>query len=251
MQHRMLGAADVLVDVRPARGALRIPCEAVVVRIEVAQVVPGRFKKRVHRIALAARRLAARWANGFDELRNRAERRSLAADALPRRQQYRKLLVGNGDFAARLAVDDRYRRSPIALTRDEPIAKLIADALSPGADCDETFGDRFARSLAGHPTELLASDQPPIVDEGASARLGPRRISRTNDFNDRQRVLSGEFEVALVMGGNAHDGTASVLGQHVVCQPDRDALAGERMDRVCAAEDPLLFHQARALEFGL
>ena len=42
-------------------------------------------------------------------------------------QQHRQILVGDGDDAARLAVDDGDRRAPIALAADEPVAQAVVD----------------------------------------------------------------------------------------------------------------------------
>ena len=46
---------------------------------------------------------------------------------------------------------------------------------------------------------------------------------------DRQFVLAGKDEIALVVGGHAHHGAGAVLGEHVVGDPDGDQLAAGRV----------------------
>ena len=62
-----------------------------------------------------------------------------------------------------------------------------------------------------------------------------------NYQTDGNAVLFRELKVALVMRGNRHDGARPVLIQHEVCDPDRNTGLCERIDRVGACEDALLF----------
>ena len=48
-------------------------------------------------------------------------------------------------------------------------------------------------------------------------------------LRDRQAVLLGEREIALVVRRHAHHGAVAVAHQHVVADPDLDALAAQRM----------------------
>ena len=56
VQDRVLDAADVLVDRHPHVHGLAVPRRLVIVRVAVAQEVPGRVDERVHRVGLAAGR---------------------------------------------------------------------------------------------------------------------------------------------------------------------------------------------------
>src|SRR5690606_13676357 len=74
---------------------------------------------------------------------------------------------------------------------------------------------------------------------------------------DRQDVLAREGEVALVVGGNAHDGAVAVGDQHVVADPCRNLAAAQRVDHGEAGGHALFFHggeigldHAAALAFG-
>ncbi len=57
--------------------------------------------------------------------------------------------------------------------------------------------------------------------------------------------LLGKFEVPLIVPGNAHDRASPVTDQHIVCNPDRDALSGRGIDCVPAGEDAAFFAAAR------
>ena len=50
-----------------------------------------------------------------------------------------------------------------------------------------------------------------------------------HDRLDRQAVLGGEFEIALVVGRHGHDGAIAVVHQYVVGDPNRQFLAGQRV----------------------
>jgi hypothetical protein len=59
VQNRVLHAADVLVDGHPVVDRVARPGTLGVVRVEVAEEVPGGIDERVHRVGLPARRAAA------------------------------------------------------------------------------------------------------------------------------------------------------------------------------------------------
>ena len=136
------------------------------------------------------------------------------------------------------------RRSPIALTRDQPIAEAIVDGLAADAHCGQALGERDARALARHAAEIVARDQPSVVDEGGFERRGDLFAGAHDHLGDRQPVLFREVEIALVVRGHAHHRARAVFGQHVVRHPNRHALARERIDRVGAGEEPFFLHQA-------
>ena len=62
------------------------------------------------------------------------------------------------------------------------------------------------------------------------------RIVGRDDADDRQLVRLREREVALVVTRHRHDRAGAVLHQHVVGDPDRDALARRRIRRVRSRE---------------
>ncbi len=75
VQDRVLDAADVLVDGQPAVDIAPLPGVVGVVRVDVADVVPGRAHERVHRVRLALRGPAALRARHVDPVRGRRQRR--------------------------------------------------------------------------------------------------------------------------------------------------------------------------------
>ena len=58
--------------------------------------------------------------------------------------------------------------------------------------------------------------------------------------------MTGEREVAAVVGGHGHNGAGAVIRQHIVADPDGDALFGDGVDGVCTGEDA-----AHLLDLGL
>ena len=94
-----------------------------------------------------------------------------------------------------------------------------------------------------------------VGDEGGFQRrrnLGVRNFRTGDDASDRQPEFAGEVEVALVVGGDGHDRACAVAGQDVIGDPDRDALAVDRVRRVRPGEDaglgPVVRHP---LDLGL
>ena len=72
-------------------------------------------------------------------------------------------------------------------------------------------------------------------------------VGRRDDLHDRQPELLREREVALVVRGHGHDRAGAVVHQHVVGDPDRDALVVHGVDRVEAGEDAGLLLAREAL----
>ncbi len=68
------------------------------------------------------------------------------------------------------------------------------------------------------------------------AAVGEPVLGRQLDGRDRQVELAGELEVALVAARHGHDRPGAVAHQHVVGDPHRDLLAGDRVGRVAAGE---------------
>ncbi len=150
-------------------------------------------------------------------------------------QHDRELRLGHRHHAAGGAVNERDRRAPVALAADAPVAQApyglaLAPAFGFGADDDRRLGLGH-----GHPVDEARVDQHPVAGVG----LGQRRVGlgrRGGDHaHDRQPVLGGEIEVALVVPGHRHDRAGAVIHQHEVGDVDRQALVGiERMDRADA-----------------
>ncbi|HEY8075962.1 MAG TPA: hypothetical protein VIF62_17665, partial [Labilithrix sp.] len=145
-------------------------------------------------------------------------------------------------------IDERDRRAPITLARDEPVAQLVVHRLFADAAFDEQLGDRVACLLARQTGELAAVDEHAVVDERRVADLRTFTRARRDHRRYPQAMCAGEFEIALIVRGDAHDRAGPVRRQHVVRHPDRHALAGQRVKPVTTGENALLLH--RALELG-
>ena len=135
VQDGVLDAADVLVDtaLAPVIDAL-IDHRLVVIRAAVAQEVPRRFDEGIHRIGLAARRLAAFRTGAFIKRRHLGQRTAGTGDRHVFRQNDWQLLVRHRHVAAVRAMDDRNRATPVALARNAPVAQaelhfFLAEAL--------------------------------------------------------------------------------------------------------------------------
>ena len=111
----MLDTSGVLVDGHPVVGQLGIERLGRIVRAGVAQEVPGRVDERVHRVGLPPSLLAADRTCGPVPIRLLGEGFVLGG------QLNRQLVPRYGHDAVIRAVDDRDRRAPIPLTRDQPV----------------------------------------------------------------------------------------------------------------------------------
>jgi hypothetical protein len=229
-----------LIDRHPRRGLGPIERLRVVVRVEITHVVPGRIDERIHRIGVALGRAAARGTDRVDERGVVGQRRALASERNAARQHDRQLIVGHGNHTVALAVEHRDRRTPVALTRDQPVAETEVDRRLAATQRLEACGKLRARLGRREAGEVAARDQHAVGAAG-----------RRDHGDDRQVVFLREIVVALVVRGDAHHGARAVFGQHVVRHPDRHARARERIDRIRAGRHAGLFHQLRALELRL
>ncbi|MCY1497244.1 hypothetical protein D9M68_312040 [compost metagenome] len=231
----MLDAADVLVDRQPVVGGLLVQHAVFELRAGVAREVPGRLDEGVHGVGFALGRLAAFRAAAFVEFRHFRQRRTGAVRHHVFRQDHRQLVGRHRHVAAGVAVDDRDRAAPVALAADAPVAQAelgarLAEALGFEIGADSVEGSLVAEAvvLAGvDGDDGLVLDAVPLFPGGrleivVDADLGDHLL-------DRQGVLVGEFEVAFVMGRNRHHRAFAVAHQHVVGDPHRQFLAGQRM----------------------
>ena len=126
-------------------------------------------------------------------------------------------------------MDHRNRAAPVALARDQPVpqpelhlARAPAPRLSGGRD--RRFGVRGTQAIKGAGMDQHPRGGPGSTCEGVLiAALGDHHLL------DRQFVLAGKDEIALVVGGHAHHGAGAVLGEHVVGDPDGEQLAAGRV----------------------
>ncbi len=224
---RVVDAADVLVDGHPVVDDPAVPGRLVVVRVAVAQEVPGRVDERVHRVGLPRRGLAALRTGDVHPLLVGGERRhALRPILLDLRQDDRQLILGDGHGAVVLAVDDRDRAAPVALARHRPVAQAVRDRRSAASLLAQRLDDH-CHGLAGRPAAELAG-----VDQDVGLLVDHRP--------NRQVVALGELTVALVVRRHGHDRARPVVHQDVVGDPDRYPLVVDRVHDEVAGEDAVL-----------
>jgi len=111
---------------KPMRDRRNVERSGVALRAHVTIEIPGRIDERIHRVGLAFGRVAALGTRDVQELGAIAQWRvSRAGDLDIQRQDHGQLRLRHRYDAARLAMDHRNRRAPIALPRHSPILQAI------------------------------------------------------------------------------------------------------------------------------
>ena len=241
VQDGVLDAADVLLHWHPVVGA-SVDHGRGVVASAVAGVVPAAVDERVHGVGLALRRAAAGGAGAVEEVRAVAQRVAGAVRHAVLGQHHRQLLIRHRHIAAARAVDDRDRAAPVALAADTPIAQAPLHLFVAQPAGGQVSGDRIDRlgialAVVGagvHAAAVLAGVPlvPFVRGEGLSGQV--------DDRLDGEAVLAGEAKVALVMRRHRHHRALAVAHQHVVADPHRHRLAGQRVGDVQAGRDAFL-----------
>ena len=292
VKHRVLGAADVKIDAARVAGrrVVAIGCRAfscralagehpvalrvgideprLVLRRAVAQVVPAAARPAGHRVGLADdrrirrkhRRIDARGARGrLHPVHGLCQRRlrSVALDRRivgKRRKRHRQMRRLNRVMKALLVVDDRERLAPVALSREEPVAKAVVDPLRAETALLEPGDHRGLRRDGREAVDREPRRGARAVDRDTlAARRGVAIEGRAGDLDDlldRKPERLRELEVALVVGGHRHDRAGAVAHEHVVGGPDRDAGAGRGVDREGAGRAAGLLLRLLSIDVG-
>ncbi len=130
-----------------------------------------------------------------------------------------------------IAMDNRDRLAPIALSRKEPVSQLICRL-------------RFANALFFQPLDhfidrlLLAKTiQPFRIDmDTIFCERFLFDIATFQNRNDRKPKLFRELIIPRIMSRNRHDRTRTIACKNVIRNIDRDLLAIDRIDRISARE---------------
>ena len=150
-----------------------------------------------------------------------------------------------------LAVDDRDRRAPVALARDQPVAQAVVDRGFAPALLGQPGDDLSVGLAVAHAVEAAGADHRPV------ARIGKALVVASNlgvlaldHALQRQLEGLGELVVALVVGRHGHDRAGAVLHQHVVGDEHRDLLAVDRVDHAAPQRHAGLLAILRAAFLG-
>ncbi len=229
VQDRVFNPADILFDRQPF-GDL-VPVERLVGGLAgEAQEIPRTVDESVERVGLAFRLPAA--CGAIDMFPSGMAQQRIAGgpeiDILGQRD--RQAVLGRGDHAAFLAMDEGDRRAPVPLARHTPVAQPphgLAAAASLFLDARD---DCALGVLDVHPVEKVRIDQHALARLGLAVEGLVRLIGAgRDDPGDRQSVFGGEFEIALVVARYRHDRAGAVIHQHEVRDIDRQVCAGERV----------------------
>src|SRR5215213_10517179 len=210
MQYGVLDASGVLVHREPLLSPLGVERSLIVVGREVAVPVPRGVHEGVHRVRLASGRATAAGALRVVEVRVELEGRFARRHELGfLGEQYRQVLLGDGDRAALVAEDYGDRGSPVALAADQPVVKPVGDRSLSGAALLEP-GRHLLLALGAR-----GAVEPTRVDHRALAGVGLYEIfaipiRRRYHGSDLDAVLSCELEISLVVTWDGHDRARTV-----------------------------------------
>ena len=239
----MLDAADVLVHRQPVVHPF-VDHLFGLVRAGIAQEIPGRIDKGIHGIGLALGRFAAFRTTCIQEIGALVQRIAAAVRHAILGQYDRQLVFGYRHVTTTGAMHDRDRATPVALTRDAPVAQPPGDLLVAEALCFQIRGNRLDRYLEIQAVVLAGMDANAVVGIPGLPRIkGIFLAFDVDDLRDAQAVLLGERKIPFVVAWHAHDCAFAVAHQHVVADPDFDFLAGQRMTDEQAGGHALLFHR--------
>ena len=120
----MFDAANILINWHPAVRVKRIKRRVSIMRVGIAQIIPARTGKRIHRIGFATRRRTTFRACARSKTLMRCERFSLCQVDVFRKHNW-QIGLGNRHDTTLLTVNCRNRIAPIALPANKPIAQTI------------------------------------------------------------------------------------------------------------------------------
>ncbi len=188
------------------------------------------------------------WTCHVHEVRYVFERRTARPRNLDgEREQNGESILWNRHDPARLAVDHRYRRSPVALPRYAPIFDTERHRRLAEAAIARALGHAAPRLRARQAGPRPGVFQYPVFGESLfQTRLGGQRpIRRSNHRTNRNSVLPAKLEVALVVSGHGHNRARAVAHHHEIRDPHRHPLGAEWIQRVPSGEETIFFDIAR------
>ena len=183
VEHRVLRAADVQVDVHPVALGLARERRRVVARVGEAQVVPAAPRPLRHGVGVAARGPAGLGVGGREPVGRARQRRLEAAvrlEVVELGQPHRQLGLGHELHLPVVGVDHRERLAPVALPAEQPVAQLVGDRALADAVLLEPRG-HLVLGLRGRQTveEARSSPRRRLPRAGRPRDRRPRRPRRS------------------------------------------------------------------------
>ena len=191
-------------------------------RIAVTQEVPRRACPLGHGVGFSFRFSAALRTGRVDPVGHLRKRRFASFRrliAFHHRKLQRQFAFVKRYHAALFAVHDRDRLTPISLTGENPVTKLIVCLALALALFRQPFGDFHLRFLNGKTGQKAGIDH---HAGGAVGESGFFDVAALDDFNNRQTKLLGKLPVTGIVSGNRHDSTCAVGDKNVVGNENRN-----------------------------
>ena len=252
VQHRVLRAPHIQIHRHPVALRLRAKGRAIVLRIAKAQVIPAASRPLGHGVGVAARGSAGlrifriQPAGGARKRRLKLAELRRGLPVLHLGQQQRQFVFGQQPGAAVLQMQQRKRLAPVALPAEQPIAQLVAHGRPARALCLKPRRNAALRLGRFQPVQQPRVHAHALAGKGRLGHIAPR-----HHLAHRQFVLPGKIPVALVVGRHRHNCAAAVTGQHIIRNPNGDALARGGVQRHGPARHAALRLSRRASPLAL
>ena len=252
MARNVLHTAVVPVNGHPILELFGISQRLGVVRIDIAQEVPGRACPLRHGVGLSLCSTTALGAlavdKGFDFCQG-ALTALAGLKVLDLGQAQRKLTVRNGNDAARGTVNDRDGLTPISLAVECPVLHLVLHAHLT----DALLGEVLDHARDGVLLIVKAVEEVGVDHLSVACVCAGGDVAALDDLNNVDAKLLCKRPVALVVCGNCHNSARTVAHHNVVGNVDRDLLARNGVDggKTLDANTGLFLNELSALELGL
>ena len=223
-----------------------------VLRIGIADVIPGRTSPLRHGIGLTFCRSSAARAGGVDPVCHGSQRRLAVIGrhvALYIRQLQRKGFFRNRNVTAFVAVYDRNRLTPVTLTGEYPVTQLIVCFCFSNVVLFEPLKNFLFCFRNGKSVQETGVDKSSLCNVGVNFVL---YVAACNNLDDRHVEFLCELPVTLIVCRYCHDGAGAVAHQYIIGNPDRDLFSINRVDcgKSVDHDTGLVFCKLGTLEIG-
>ena len=234
----MFHSADVLVYVHPVIYFFFAKRRFCILRITVAQEIPGGIQERVHGIQFSSGRLAADRTCGVHKGLACCQRRfTLACELYISRQQDRQIFFLLRNPSTVVAVNHRDRSSPVSLSGDEPVSQLVVDGLLADFLFFQVVDDLFDGFLVVHAVEHFGVDHRSFCRKGSFQVVHVNfRIIGVYYRDDLQVEFLRKVKVSLVMSRYRHDRSGTIVHENVIRDEDRNLFTCQRIDRIATGK---------------